>query len=214
MTNQKSFIFDTELHLVVVTGIKARSLRELRTELARISESSVFLHTHQEYLAHDFQQTARYNDFARWVSEALREEPLAEKLAAIDLLAFTSIAELRDALLRTIDTYLDNVDRPGYQCRPEEAFHFCRSRSFVLPTGLIADDVGDFFEKVASISHASLYFHFFEARLRLGRQTNDFSRWLTDRGRPDLASAVDGLNPYVRTLDELRRDIVQLGAET
>lgn len=214
MPNQKSFIFDTELHLVVVTGIKARTLRELRTELARISESSVFLHTHQEYLAHDFQQTTRYNDFARWVSEALHEEPLAEKLAAIDLLAFTSIAELRDALLRTIDTYLDNVDRPGYQCRPEEAFHFCRSRSFVLPTGLIADDVGDFFEKMTSISHASLYFHFFEARLRLGRRTNDFSHWLTYRGRPDLASAVDGLNPYVRTLDELRRDIVQLGAET
>jgi hypothetical protein len=214
MTTQKSFIFDTQLHLVVVTGIKACTLQELRTELARISESSVFLHTHQEYLAHDFQQTTRYNDFARWVSEALREEPLAEKLAAIDLLAFTSIAELRDALLRTIDTYLATLDRPGYQCRPEEAFHFCRSRSFVLPTGLIADDVGDFFEKVASISHASLYFHFFEARLRLGRQTNDFSRWLTDRGRPDLASAIDGLNPYVRTLDELRRDIVQLGAQT
>ena len=213
MTNQQSFIFDTELHLVVVTGIKARTLQELRTELARISESSVFLHTHQEYLAHDFQQTTRYNDFARWVSEVLREEPLAEKLAAIDLLAFTSIAELRDALLRTIDAYLDNLDRPGYQCRPEEAFHFCRSRSFVLPTGLVADDVGDFFKKVASISHASLYFHFFEARLRLGRQTSDFSRWLTDRGRPDLASAIDGLNPYLRTLDELRCDIVQLGAQ-
>jgi len=66
MTNQKSFIFDTELHLVVVTGIKARSLRELRTELARISESSVFLHMHQEYLAHDFQQTARCTAVGPW----------------------------------------------------------------------------------------------------------------------------------------------------
>ena len=81
----------------------------------------------------------------------------------------------------------------------------------MLPTGIVADDVDDFFRKVAAISHASLYFHFFEARLRLGRRTSDFSRWLTARGRADLASAIDALNPYVRSLDELRRDIVQLG---
>ena len=65
--------------------------------------------------------------------------------------------------------------------------------------------------KMKKLSSASLYFHFFEARLRLGRRTSDFSRWLTDRGRADLASAIDALNPYVRSLDELRRDIVQLG---
>ena len=84
----------------------------------------------------------------------------------------------------------------------------------MFPTGIVADDVDDFFQKVASISHASLYFHFFEARLRLGRRTSDFSRWLKDRGRDDLASAIDGLNPYIRTLDELKQDIVALGQDT
>ena len=148
------------------------------------------------------------------MSQALREEALAEKLAAIDLLTFTTIRELREAVIGTVDEYLGALDRPGYECRPEEAFHFCRSRSFVLPTGIVADDVDDFFLKVASLSHAALYFHFFEARLRLGRRTNDFSRWLADRGRPDLAAAIDALNPYVRTLDELRQDIVQLGTIT
>ena len=211
MTNQKSFIFDTELRMVVLTGITVRSLEELRAQLPKVPGSSIFFHTHQEYLAHDFQRSAHYNDFARWVSEALREEALAEKLAAIDLLAFTTIRELRDAIIETVDEYLSGLDHPGYECRPEEAFYFCRSRSFVLPTGIVADDVEDFFVKVASISHASLYFHFFEARLRLGRRTSDFSRWLTDRGRPDLGAAIDGLNPYLRTLDELRGDIVRLG---
>ena len=214
MTNEKSFIFDTELRLVVLTGIKASSLKELRAALAEVPGSSIFFHTHQEYLAHDFQRSAHSNDFARWVSQALREEALAEKLGAIDLLAFTTIRELRDAVIETVDAYLDELDDPGYECRPEEAFHFCRSRSFVLPTGIVAEDVDDFFRKLASISHASLYFHFFEARLRLGRLTSDFSRWLTDRGRADLAAAIDALNPYVRTLDELRRDIVRLGTGT
>ena len=214
MTNQKSFMFDTELHLVVLTGIKVRSLQELRAELPGVPGSSIFFHTHQEYLAHDFQRSAHPNDFARWVSQALREEALAEKLGAVDLLAFTTIRELRDAVIETVDEYRGELGRPGYECRPEEAFHFCRSRSFVLPTGIVADDVADFFRKLASISNASLYFHFFEARLRLGRRTSDFSRWLTDRGRPDLGAAIDALNPYVRTLDELRRDIVLLGSST
>ena len=212
MTNRKAFVFDTALRLTVLTGVKARSLLELRAELPRVPLSSIFMHTHQDYLAHDFQRTQPYNDFARWVSGTLREEALAEKLAAIDLLAFTTLEELRDELTGTIDHYMEALGRPGYECRPEEAFHFCQSRSFVLPTGLVAEDVPDFFEKVASISNASLYFHFFEARLRLGRRTNDFSRWLGDQGRGDLATTIDGLNPYTRTLDELREDIVRIGS--
>ena len=211
MTNQKSFIFDTELHLVMLTGTRARSLQELRAALPGAPGSSIFFHTHQEYLAHPFQRSTHSNDFARWVSQTLREEALAEKLAAIDLLAFTTIRQLRGAIIQTVDEYLSGLGRPTYECRSEEAFHFCRSRSFVLPTGLVADDVDDFFRKVASISNASLYFHFFEARLRLHRRTSDFSRWLADRGRTELAAAIDGLNPYVRTLDELRREIVRLG---
>ncbi len=211
MTNQQSFIFDTELHLVELTGIKVRNLHELRDELPTVPGSSIFFHTHQQYLVRDFPRSPHDNDFAHWVSQALREEALAEKLAAIDLLAFTTIRELRLAIIDTVDEFLRELGRPGYECRSEEAFHFCRSRSFVLPTGIVADDVDDFFRKVASISNASLYFHFFEARLRLGRRTSDFSRWLADRGRPDLGTAIDALNPYVRTLDELRRDIVRLG---
>ena len=81
----------------------------------------------------------------------------------------------------------------------------------MLPTGIVADDVPDFFAKLPLITNASLYFHFFEARLRLGRQTSDFSRWLADRGRNDLAAAIDGLNPYIRTLDELKQDIIRVG---
>ena len=208
---QKSFIFDTELRLVVLTGVKARSLAELRQTLTKVSGSSIFFHTHQAYLAHNFQKPIYYNDFSVWASQTLREEALAEKLAAIDLLAFTTIRELREAIIQTIDAYLAEINRPTYECRPEEAFHFCRSKSFVLPIGVIAHDVPEFFEMLPLISNASLYFHFFEARLRLGRRTNDFSRWLTDQDRDDLAKAIDELNPYIRTLDELKQDIIRLG---
>ena len=207
--DDKPFIFDTEHRLVVLTGAKARSLPELRRMLEHAPKSSIFFHTHQEYLVRDFRKRVYYNDFALWVSEALREEALAENLAAIDLLAFTTIRELQLAILESIDGYTRTT--VTQRCRPEDAFHFCRSRSFVLPTGLVAHDVPEFFAKLPEISHASLYFHFFEARLRLGRRTSDFSRWLRGRERTDLADAIDALNPYVRTLGDLKRDIILIG---
>ena len=211
MASDKSFAFHTELRLVALTGVKATTLHELRTELQKTPGSSIFYHTHQQYLAHNFQKPTYYNDFAVWAHDAIREEALAEKLASIDILAFTSIRELRDALVTTVDGYIPEMKRPQFTCRPEEAFHFCRSKSFIVPTGLVAQDIPDFFEKLPHVTTASLYFHFFEARLRLRRRTNDFSRWLKDRGRPDLAVAIDRLDPYVRTLDELRLDILTLG---
>ena len=213
MPSTKSFTFHTELRLVALTGVKALSVSDLRAALQKLPGSSVFYHTHQEYLAHNFEKPIYYNDFARWVHTALREEALAEKLTSLDLLAFTSIRELRSALVSTIDDYLPNMRRPGLECHPDDAFHFCKSKSFILPTGVVATNIPDFFRKLPSVSTASLYFHFFEARLRLHRRTNDFSRWIKDRGRPDLAEAIDGLDPYIRTLDELRNAIVALGRD-
>lgn len=213
MANQEhgSFIFDTELRLVVLTGLKAHDLSEFRELLVTVPRSSIFFHTHQQYLAHNFRRSHYLNDFAEWVSRALREEALAEKLAAIDLLAFTRMRGLRSAFVDVIDEYAAKNTTPPPACRKDEAFHFCRSKSFVLPTGIVANDVPDFFSKLPLITNASLYFHFFEARLRLGRRTNDFSRWLQDRDRGDLATAIDALNPYIRTLDELKQDIIQIG---
>jgi hypothetical protein len=56
----------------------------------------------------------------------------------------------------------------------------------------------------------ALYFHFFEARLRLERRTNDFSAWLSSIGETELAEQIDRLNPYDYTLDELKQKIIEL----
>jgi hypothetical protein len=211
--NRKPFIFDTELRLVMLMGLKAHSLLGLRRAMKMVPDSSVFFHTHQAYLAHDFQRPSYCNDFSTWISQVIREEALAEKIAAIDLLAFTSIQDLRNAIVKVIDDYVTEESLSSYECKPNEAFHFCRSTSFVLPTGIVAHDVQDFFEKLKLISNASLYFHFFEARLKLGRRTNDLSHWLRARNRDDLASAIDALNPYTRTLDEFKQDIIAVGQD-
>ena len=211
MDNAEPFHFYTERRLVQLTGLTARTLPELLSVLREISGSSVFYHTHHQFLSHHFEKPVVYNDFANWVSEALREDVLAEKLAAVDLLAFTSIRQLRGAIATLIEAHLEKLGGHLRECPPGDEFQFCKSKSFIMPTGIVASDVPDFFGKLHGITNISLYFHFLEARLRLERRTNDFSQWLRGRGEAQLADSVDRLDPYVVTLDELKDKIVELG---
>jgi hypothetical protein len=211
MGNQEPFVFQTERRLVMLTGRKARNLAELLDHIRQVSGSSIFYHTHQKYLSHHFETPVFHNDFASWVSLALLEEPLSEKLVAIDLLAFSSIRQLREAISATIEEYLTEIGGRLQECLPGQEFHFCESKSFIMPSGLVAQDVPDFFAKLPKVANTSLYFHFFEARLRLEKPTNDFSSWLHYCGAEELAEAIDKLNPYRMTMEELRDEIVRLG---
>jgi hypothetical protein len=57
----------------------------------------------------------------------------------------------------------------------------------------------------------SLYFHIFEAKLRLQRGANDFSLWLEDcLGEKELAEQITRLDPYNYTMENLREIIIQL----
>jgi hypothetical protein len=204
------FSFYTERRLVVLTGRKASNLEELAEHLNLVSGSCIFYHTHYLYLIHHFEKPRFYNEFANWVSSALQEEKLAERLAAIDLLAVTSIRELREAILAAVNKHLEN-GKTRRECPPGDEFHFCEAKSFIMPTGQVANGIPEFFEMVEQVTNACMHFHFFESRLRLERPTNDFSRWLLDLGEPGLARKIDSLNPYAMTLDELKRAIVRLG---
>jgi hypothetical protein len=211
MPNANPFVFYTERRLVALTGLKAKNLPELLHCLNEVSGSSIFNHTHHQYLSHHFEKPVFYNDFARWISEALQEQRLAEQLAAIDLLTFTTIRQLREAIVATIETYLKENGGRSRECPPGDEFRFCKSKSFIMPTGIVASSVPDFFTKLPHVTNVSLYFHFFEARLRLERPTNDFSLWLADRGEKVLAQTIDQLDPYIMTLDELKDEIIKLG---
>ena len=209
---QNPFRFYTELRLVQLTGRKARTLRQLLGHLRRVPGSCIFYHTHESLLEHHFEKPVAHNDFAIWVAEALQEDALGEKLAFIDLRDFSTLRELRDAIIGIIENHMTRSSKVRPQhCPLGEEFHFCRAKSFMMPNGLVARTAEEFFKVLPSISNQSLYFHFVESRLRLGLQTNDFSVWLEGCGMPKLAQAINALNPYVRNLDELKADIVSLG---
>ncbi len=206
-----AFKFFTERQLVALTGRKACNLTGMLTHLSAVSGSCIFYHTHHLRLAHHFQKPRFYNEFANWASYALQEERLAERLAAIDLLTVTSIRAIREALIDAISRHVDNAGRAPRECPPGEEFHFCEARSFIMPTGVVARNNAEFFDGIAGVTNACLHFHFFEARLRLERPTNDFSQWLGSRGESRLARRIERLNPYAMTLDELKQEILRLG---
>jgi len=77
------FAFCTERRLVALTALTAANLDQLLRNLHDVPGSSIFYHTHHMYLAHHFETPVFSNDFALWAAEALQEEALGEKLAAI-----------------------------------------------------------------------------------------------------------------------------------
>jgi hypothetical protein len=214
MNTDDPFVFSTEWHLVALTGRKARNLEELLKHLKEVTGSSIFYHTHQEYLAHHFERPTFHNDFAMWVSHALLEERLAEKLTSIDLLAFSSIRQLREMIIQMVENFLRESRGRSRDCPPGQEFYFCETQSFVMPTGVVAHTVPEFFEALRLVSNVSIYFHFFEARLRLERPSSDFSQWLRRQGEEHIAAAIDRINPYEMTLDELKCQIIKLGERT
>jgi hypothetical protein len=120
--------------------IKARSLTELRVKLPEAPGTSNFSHTHQKFLVHNFQRSRHDSNFTHLVSKALREEALTEKLSTIDLLAFITVRQLRDAIIQAVDVYLCALVHTPYECHLDDVFPFFRSRSIVLPTGFIAEN--------------------------------------------------------------------------
>jgi hypothetical protein len=146
------------------------------------------------------------------VGESLHEPALAERLAALDLRSFTSVRALRNALISLLEQHLaENPERPA-ECPASETFYFCRSKSFVMSTGIVARDPKEFFALLPRVSTVSIFFHFVEAPLRLGRTANDFSAWLESQERTDLATAINALDPYTLTLDELKEGMIAIGS--
>lgn len=202
------FYFFTEQHLIQLLGMKARTPEELLQFIAQVPASSIYYHTHRFLQQHHYLSPEPPNDFAYWVTAILGLEALGERLASIDIIHFLHLKDLRSAFTRVLDDYLS---RGGFSaaCEPGEEFHFMSCRTFVMPTPYAARTLAEFVDIMQKISPYSLYFHMFEARLRLKKAENDFSRWFKDMGLDRLAGEMARLDPYTITLEGLREKIIR-----
>lgn len=203
------FYFYTRLNLVELTGRQAHDLRELLEELRQTPDSSIYYHTHRFLQQHHYLSPEPPNDFAFWVTNSLGLDKLGEKLASIDTVRFRSITGLRQKFLEILEPAVLAQTYRSVACQEGEQFHFMSCRIFVLPTPHRARDLREFRDVLQRVSIDSIYFHMFEARLRLERGDNDFSNWFEGIGQKQLAEEVSRLDPYTITLEGLRKKIVQ-----
>jgi len=114
------------------------------------------------------------NDFAYWTQR--RWERMNWRGACRNRHhAVSSIRSLREKIISTIENYLaDRALSKLKFCRKDEEFHFIKSVSFILPTPYAAYNLKDFIEIISKITIDSIYFHIFEARLRLEKAPMTF----------------------------------------
>jgi len=203
------FYFNSAAHLLRIGREKATNLQELLETLRTCPDSSIFQHTFQTLAEHHFIKEGFSNDFSHWAFAACNEVELAERLASIDIREFTSIATLRERVVRVIEEYLQKNPRAATR-GAMEPFYWMASDLVVVPTPYVARNLEEFAEGIHKVSIHAIYYHFIDARLRLKLNTNDFSVWL-ERDL-DLAQAADRLNRidiYTSTLEGVRRGILK-----
>lgn len=208
-----AFHFFTRAHLRELTGLKARNLTELLEHVKTVPGSVIYHHTHHFLQQHQYLSPEPPNDFAYWVTQALRHDRLGEKLASINTCDFSTIRELRERIVQVIETELGH-GKDHNQAPEGNEFYFIRSVSFVLPTPYFAHDLVEFLDGLKHVTIDSLYYHIFESRLRLERPTNDFSEWLASLGEKELAVQITRLDPYTHTMEGLRNRLIQMIQKT
>jgi len=209
---KQPFIFAARLHLTELTGLRAANLMQLLKLIKEVPGACIYHHTHRILQQHLYLSPEPPNDFSYWVTEVLGEEELGEMLSSIDTVRFSNIRSLREEIVQTITGYIKKNPIAKLKfARENEEFHFMKSVSFVIPTKYAVYTLKEFVEVLKKINIDSLYFHMFEARMRLEKETNDFSFWLgTSLGETNLAKTIAELDPYTFTLEDLRKKIISI----
>lgn len=204
------FYFNSASHLLRIGREKATTLMELLEAIRTCPESSIFQHTFQTLAEHHFISGGFSNDFSHWAFASCNEVELAERLAAVDVREFTSIAALRERLIHIIETHLQKNPRAATRAAMEP-FYLMASDLVVIPTPYLARNLEEFADCLRKVSIHAIYYHFIDARLRLKLNTNDFSVWLEKE--LDLSQAAEKVNRidiYTSTLEGVRRGILKV----
>lgn len=206
------FYFYTRITQIELLGRTAKNLIELLKALHEVPLSSIYHHTHRYLEQHRYFSPEHPNDFSYWISNALGLKALGEKIASIDIIQFSDIEMIRQKFIAIIEEYLQSNPKLR-DCLPGEEFCFLSSRIFILPTPYSASNLKEFVACLKKVTIHSLYFHMFEARLRLKKSDNDFACWIRDRGYLRLAEKISKLDPYTYTLEGLRKNLIKLVEE-
>jgi hypothetical protein len=201
------FEFKQCISILKATGKKAKDVSELRDLISTVSDDCIFHHTYQYFLkGHILEYT---NDFAHWAGESLEERALSERLSNIDPYDFKDINNLRNELIEVIDDYLNVFPEPR-EAMPGDEFYFNETVTLIFPVGIRARNLAEFLTAMRYINTPTIYYHFYEARIRLGGGIDDFSRWIEDVfGKKELANRIRSIDPFMHNLEEIKQHIIE-----
>ncbi len=192
-------------------GLSVMNLKELLHAVKEVDESVIYYHLFQSRLAPTQPAVEYPNDFARWAATALQDAKLAEKLSSFDPFDYEEMQQVRGAVVDILDEYLWDIPyipwaRPGFQ------LHLCQASIVVMSSNILAHTMREFHEAMGKVGLDSIFFHFFEARWRLGqRQLDDFSCWIDESfGLGELVSAIRAIDVYFCSLIEVRDSLLGL----
>ncbi len=206
------FKFKQCVSIVKSTGKSAKNLGELRILISKASDESIFHHTHQYFLkGHILEYT---NDFAEWAGVNLEERALAERLSCVDPYILKSVTEVRKELIREIDSFLADTPEPRNVITGNE-FYLNETLNLAFPIGVTANNLAEFLVEIEHIDKASIYYHFFDSRVRLGEGVvDDFSRWIEHGlGKTKLADSIRAIDPFVHSIEKIREHIMEVVEE-
>jgi hypothetical protein len=191
-------------------GQKADNAIQLLELMEDVHPDSIYYHMHSYFLRHVYLSGPFPNDFANWAAIELRDSVLGEKLANVSFSPEKSLEDVRMDLVETIDRHLSGV-RFVSSVSQGTPFHFMKSEIVEVPLGKDAGDLSGFIDVLQDVHASALYYHIFEARIRVRKGRNDFSIWLDDiLGYQQLAERIEGIDFYMFSLERLRSKILDL----
>src|SRR4030043_847117 len=191
------FFFTGCWELREMVGRSARDEQQLLEAIEEIPPDSLSYHTHSSFLRHKYIAGPYPNDFPTWEAIQVRDRVLGEKLGILDPYDFENLEALRTEIVNIIDEHLSElqiIPRVVYG----EPFYFMQSRIIEVPTGLEARTLTEFRKILATVDASAVYYHNFEAILRLGRRKGDFALWIEEQlDLPDLGQQISRLDVYM-----------------
>jgi hypothetical protein len=192
-------------------GRKASNLRELLQILREVPDDVLYYHIFQCRLALTDPEIEYPNDFALWAANALQDTKLAEKLSSFDPFEYNTMADVREAVLEILEEYLWNMPyvpwaRPGFE------LYLCQAQTAVIQSISPIYTLAEFCQGLQRAGLDSIYYHFFEARWRLGvSKVDDFSFWIEYNFElPKLVRDIRQIDVYFYSLAELRAALLAL----
>jgi len=189
---------------------EAASLRELRERIAVCGVNVLYHHFHETLLRPSFDYPDYHNDFAVWARLQLSDPVLAERFGVLDPYSFSSLEELRSAMLDIIDERINALPVARAVPRGGE-FYFFEADTVVFDTGDRISAPAELAPAVARMTTGSVFFHFIEAHRREPVGMDDFSAWLLRFGDGTQAcrNALQSIDTGFLTLSELRKEICE-----